>query len=143
MRDPEATHDGVPLPPVSVHGATEEARLQGQVKVESFKKQQGEWVLKTRVLPAGKPLRLRVANVDVSNRVRRQSVLRKDQILALKEDHLGRVQHTHEAHEGERSPVTPTPAQTESHSSLKHRKGDDWPTFARLGKLPFAIHLPG
>ena len=106
---PRRSHDGVPLPSVGVRVASKETRLQEEIKVESFEKQPNEWVFKTRVLPTGEPLRLRVADVNIRNRLRRKSILRENQVLALQENHLGRMKHAEEPHNGKCGPVTPTP----------------------------------
>ena len=89
---PRRSHDGVPLPSVGVRVASKETRLQEEIKVESFEKQ-----------------RLRVADVNIRNRLRRKSILRENQVLALQENHLGRMKHAEEPHKGKCGPVTPTP----------------------------------
>ena len=88
VRDAKPGHDAVPLPAVDMHGTTKKACGQREVEVKRVKKREDGGVFKPSVLTARKALSLGVANVNISNRVRRQSVSREDQVLPEERDHL-------------------------------------------------------
>ena len=81
MRDTEPRHNGVPLPPVHVHGAAKEAGMKRELSVERGEQSKDDRILQTRMLTPSEALCLRVANVNVSNRVRRKRVGGEDKIL--------------------------------------------------------------